>query len=352
MTIPLPSQAATRVTIAQLEQFLGAESAAHAADSDIAQRLLAAELTERLTQPALAGIKAKFRPGRQTAQALDVLADFSEFLDAPAGEIPQRSSPSVAEQKQMIDAAEHFATETLSHLPDYLATETTRSFEDIPVLTKNTSMQSGLYPTGTSVREVTYRNAREVSSQPSPPLRTGTVAHVSGMRMESLGQFGPVLATIMTDSSKGTIGWSHWERSSAGTLAVFSYEAPIEASHYRVDFCCVSNSVEDGDVDYHGTPGYHGTLSIDPATGAILRVTLDAEFPEFDPQPNVDLMVEYRKVNVSGSSLICPARSVAISDGYTWARKRYWTNLFLNEMTYSNYRRFGSTARILDGPTP
>lgn len=347
MTASEPSKADVQVTIAQLEQFLASERAVHAADEDIAPHLLAAELTERLSQPALAGIKLKFSPGKHTAQALDLLADRSEFLDLPAGELPQKNAPSADAQQRMIRSAVSFATDTLNHLPDYLATETTKSFEDIPLLTKTTSMQSGLYPTGTSVHEVAYRNGREVSSRALKPAG-GHAAPFLGVHMESLGQFGPVLETIMTDSGKGSIRWGHWEQTSAGMLAVFAYDVPKTASHYRVDFCCASYSVEGSEVEYHGTPAYHGRLSIDPATGAILRVTLRAEFPEFDPQPHVDLMVEYRKVDVSGSGLMCPVRSVAISEAYTWDGKRYWTNFFLNEMTYSNYRRFGSTSRILE----
>lgn len=347
----LPSRAATQVTVAQLDQFLASENSAHTSDSEVAQRLTAAELTERLTRAQLAWIRAKFSPGPETMQALDLLADRSEFLNLPDAEILRRSSPSAAEQKQMIHSAERFATETLSHLPDYLARETTMSFEDIPVFTKTTSMQSGLYPTGTTVLEVAYRSGREVSSRPlAAPV--GHPVRANGSRLESLGQFGPVLATLMTDSVKGTIEWDHWEQTATGILAVFTYSVPQDASHYRVDFCCISNDVEGGLNSFHGTPAYHGTLSIDPATGAILRVTLLADFPEFDPEPDVDLMVEYQNVDVSGGNLICPVRSVALSEAYTWARKRYWTNLYLNEINYTNFHRFGSTARVLESAPP
>jgi hypothetical protein len=58
-------------------------------------------------------------------------------------------------------------------------------------------------------------------------------------------------------------------------------------------------------------------------------------------------MVEYLQVDVSGTGLMCPVRSVAISRAYTYARKRCWTNLFVSEMAYANSHRFGSTARVL-----
>ena len=345
-SLSLPSRAATQVNIAQLEQFLAAENSVQASDNAIAQRLASAELTERLTRVQLARIKARFHPGSETILVLDALADLSEFRNPPADGIPHQKSPSTAEQQKMIQSAERFATTTLSHLPDYLATETTRRFQDIPVLTRDTSAQSGLYSSGTTVREVSYRNGREVSAN-TLPSHTEPAAG----RMESLGQFGPVLATIMMDSAHGAIRWDHWERTAAGLLAVFSYEVPQKASHYRVDFCCTATPADDGDGSYHGTPAYHGTLSIDPATGAILRVTLEAEFPQFDPQPQVKLLIEYQKVEVSGGSLICPVRSVAISNGYTFAQSRYWNNFYLNEITYTHFHRFGSTVHILENKT-
>ncbi len=348
----LPSSAAQQVTVAQLEQFLASERAAHTSDSDTADKLASAELSERLTEASLARIKtaylpgAAYMPGGKTAETLDLLADLSAFLDPPAGELPHKNPPSAAEQQQLIAAAEAFATNTLSRLPDYLATRTTRSFEDVPVFTPNTSMQSGLHLAGTSIREVTYRNGREVSSR---ALETpgGSRAHSYGLHLDSEGEFGPVLETIVSDSAKGRVSWSHWEQMPAGTVAVFTYSVPKEASHYRVDFCCVFSWAEHGSLAYHGTPAYHGTLSIDPSTGAILRVTLEAEFTKFRPEPEVRLMVEYRSVEVSGNSLMCPVKGVDISKAYEFDGKRYWTNLFVNEMTFTNYHRFGSTVRVL-----
>jgi hypothetical protein len=348
-TVVLPLLTAQQVTVAQLEQFFAAERAARATDSDIAEKLISAELSEQLTERSLAQIKAAYTPGEKTAEALDVIADESEFLDPPAGELPEKSAPSAAEQQQIILAAGAFATNTLSHLPDYLATRTTRSFEDVPIFTGNVSMQSGLHLAATSVREVTYRNGREISSRALDP--GGSRARSYGPHLDSEGEFGPVLKIIVSDSAKGRVSWSHWEQTSAGEVAVFTYNVPNEASHYRIDFCCAFSPADLDPRAYHGTPAYHGTLSIDPTTGAILRVTLQAEFAEFQPQPEVRLMVEYRRVEISGSSLICPVKGVNVSQVYTFDGKRYWTNFFVNETRFTNYHRFGSTVRMLDSAT-
>lgn len=342
----LPSLAAQQVTVAQLEQFFAVERATNAIDSDIAQKLYSAELSERLTDVSLARIKAAYTPGEKTTEALDLIADESAFLDPPAGELPRKDAPSAAEQQQMIRTAADFAANTLSHLPDYLATRTTRRFEDVPIFTRNANMQSGLYPAGTSVREVTYRNGREVSSRAlDAPAASRQRSY--GAHLDSAGEFGPVLGTVMSDVAKGRVSWNHWEQTSAGMAAVFTYDVPKGMSHYQIDFCCAFGPEDAEPRAYRGTPAYHGTLSIDPATGAILCVTLEAEFAEFQPQPEIRLMVEYRPVAVSGSSLMCPVKGVNVSQAATFDGKRYWNNLFINEMTFTNYHRFGSTVRVM-----
>ena len=54
----------------------------------------------------------------------------------------------------------------------------------------------------------------------------------------SFGEFGPFLVTILSDSAKGRVVWSHWEQTRSGLAAVLEYEIPQQASHYAVNYCC------------------------------------------------------------------------------------------------------------------
>jgi hypothetical protein len=346
--------AAERVTVAELEQFLVRQQAAGTSDEDLAAQLGSLELAERLTELDQIRIRSEFAFGERSATAFDLLADFSAFLEPPSPEIPDKDPPSASERQQILDRAAKFVNGTLKLLPDFLATRTTRSFADLPRVAPGSIVQSGLHPTGTSAQEVAYRNGREVAT--SARTNQAGIAAPTGLSssgLSSIGEFGPLLAAVIADSTEGRIEWSHWEQSSEGLVAVFHYAVPQAASHYQVNFCCVWNASTYIASSYHGQPAYHGSVSINPSSGAILRVTLEAEFENLDPRPLYQVSVQYGPVDLGGSSSICPLRSVAIAQVMTPIKNRYWTTLRVNDVMFTNYHRFGSTVRVLpDSASP
>jgi hypothetical protein len=100
---------------------------------------------------------------------------------------------------------------------------------------------------------------------------------------------------------------------------------------------------------YRGTPGYHGSLYIDPDSGTILRVTLQTELKSSDPITRSDMTVQYGPVEIGGRTCICPVKSVAISAALTGLETelKEWMVLRVNDVTFTDYHRFGSSARIL-----
>lgn len=340
------AHAAQRITVAELRQVLFQQRVNHERDEEAATQLGSVELSERLTASTLTQLNTEFKPGEKTAKQLDVLADVSALLDPPASELPRMSPPSAAEQQKILDAAKKFATATLNHLPDFLANRTTWSFEDVPVLTADISTQSGMHPVGESSAEVAYRGGLEFAS------KTASLAgsHRGPLpNLSSAGEFGPVLATIVTDSAQGKVAWSYWEQTAEGMAGVFRYEVPKQAAHYTIEFCCGRDTASDREISYRGRPAYRGTMMVNPSTGAILRVTIEADIDAFDPVQHFGLMVEYGQVEISGSSLICPRRSAVIFRAVAMARKRTWDVIHVNDVMFSDYRRFGSTARIVSG---
>ncbi len=59
--VAVPSWAAKRMTVAQLGQMLGTETAAHKSDIEIARKISDVELSERLTDLALGAIEQTIR---------------------------------------------------------------------------------------------------------------------------------------------------------------------------------------------------------------------------------------------------------------------------------------------------
>jgi hypothetical protein len=98
---------------------------------------------------------------------------------------------------------------------------------------------------------------------------------------------------------------------------------------------------------------------VNPDTGEILRLTLHADLVRL-PLDRADLMVLYARTQIGDRTYICPRRSVAITRGrtrlaiYEWGDNLQVLGPFrtmLNDIDYSQYRKFGSTMRILPGFT-
>jgi VWFA-related protein len=195
--------------------------------------------------------------------------------------------------------------------------------------------------------------------------------------LSTWGEFGPELSVILADTARGKVTFSHWEQAPAGLVAVYRYAVPRAASHYTVNYCCYrtqDSNQQDPMVDlgrsrnqqtvmaspevavprpFTDRPGYHGTISIDPATGAILRIALEADLKTGDPIGRVASVVEYGPVKIGDRSFICPVRSLAITKENP-ALNGHPTDspaLLVNETSFTNYHRLGTTVRILSGAT-
>src|ERR1035441_11038363 len=87
-------------------------------------------------------------------------------------------------------------------------------------------------------------------------------------------------------------------------MAVFSYSVPKEKSHYRVEYCCVAEEVQSdrsNDADllpFSQIVAYHGEIAVDPASGTILRLMLEAEMKASDPVARASIVVEYGPVEI------------------------------------------------------
>jgi len=153
---------------------------------------------------------------------------------------------------------------------------------------------------------------------------------------------------IFRDTAGGTVVWKHWEQTPEGLVGVFHYEVPKSASHFDVNFCCVLG--KGSHKAYHGFPSYRGSLSINPVTGTILHLTVDAQLDARSPILRSAMSVSYGSVDISGESerYVCPVHSVTLSLENTG----HFTILRINEVRFMNYRHFGSTHRIFSTSPP
>jgi hypothetical protein len=320
------------------------------ADAELARKLSDLELTERMSSAKLKLLE-QIATGTKSRRALLALADASVFLSPPAADVLSEAAPVVNEQRRMLDLTVEYLVKTLRKLPDFYATRTIVRFEAMQSgrRTKAVSRNhSSWLQVGSSSVVVAYRDGKEVID----PREWGKHPHhAEGEGLITKGTFGPILSTVIVDAAHGQITWGYWERGSGGTLAVFRYRIPQAQSHYSVGF----RDPFGGKPGSEPATGYHGELAIDPASGTVIRLTVQAEEPLNSPILQGDIMVEYGLVEIGGKIYTCPVRSVSIMVtrlmgplGESAAPELTQ----LNDMAFDNYHQFRSESRILPGDIP
>jgi hypothetical protein len=356
------------ITVKQLEQKLSAPAPTgsdHAEvpvavlqDATLATQIANMQLSERLTPATLDSIVKQHTFGPRAQRELQLLADRSALMDPPASEQPDQPAPDAHQQQHMLDAARVYVFQTLTRLPNFFATRTTERFAGISPEVNKTGkpVHIGLFARGASTREITFRNGREVID----PMKAQRSAQtLPTMGLESWGEFGPASAVVLLGATAGTMAFHHWEQEAAGLAAVYRYSVPEEDSKYEVNYAC------NGSNAFHAQPAYHGSLAIDPVSGAILRLTLQADSKPGDPISHVASVIEYGPVDIGDRTYICPIHSLAFSveevstcfrdlkDQALVHNRSLVQPLILNRTTFSDYHRLGSTHKIItDAPDP
>lgn len=382
LAVTMPAFAMRHLTVSQLDKMLAADVARHRSDGDMMREFGSFDLTERLTDATRNRMSTDFHLGPQTTLALQLKADESALLDPPASELPSAPPPDAAAAKKILGAATSYVTRTLSHLPDFLATRTTYTFNDTAQILKVNEwpIHAGLHLIGQTSREITFRDDHEVAAPAAQTLKASAPAqpHPFERGLQAYGEFGTLLGLVFVDTAKGTLAFHHWEKTAGGAVAVFHYRVPKAESHYTVNYCClfdgirtstrgggrrgggVTNTVQSSaSTLFHKVPAYHGSLFIDPLNGVVLRITLEAELGD-GPVSRAATVIEYGPVAIGDRKFICPVRSMNLYVGpfepgpqaselpgtATPALEPTGT-LYVNETSFTNYHRLGSEIRIL-----
>lgn len=359
-------EAAKRATVGQLEQALNADIAAHKSEEQIARRLDSMELSERLTETTLSRLTLSFAAGSPPALALQLLADQSAFLDPPENELPPTPAPDEATQTRILQAARDYADQVLPHLPDLLATRTTFRFDNSPqVLSKDQwPVRIGLHLVDTSSHEISIRDQRETHQ--------GSAFWQAGTGLTSGGEFGSILAMVLSDTAKSKVTWSHWEQTADGRAGVFHFFVPKSDSHFEV----ISSLEREGGSEMTATPhikgrtvstltsqpnissannsvfrdtsAYNGSLWIDPEKGTIFRIAIEGAVKSETLQ-RAAILVQYGPVQMGGNTFICPVRSLALSSAIfdPQALQGDSPTEWLNETVFTSYHRFGSSVTVV-----
>ena len=286
-----PPAGIERVTVAQLEHAL--RTAQGNSDTEVARQLSGMELAERLSTARLATLEALLK-GKKAQRVLVALADESVFLALPADEIPSIVPPDAATQREMISRTVAYVNKTIPKLPNFLATRTTVQYHQPPLepgeTWKTAVGDQSLHPVETSKAPVHFLNGKEVVGGEATRGR----AQKPGI-LDTVGTFGPIMATAVVGatSPNSVLKWSHWEKGVNGPQAVFSYRIPQATPRFFVGFGYLANDLV---FPFSEKVPFHGELAVDPASGAILRLTVQADLEPRLPLDRSGVMVEYTPV--------------------------------------------------------
>jgi VWFA-related protein len=363
----IPVFAARPVTVEQLRQQLLPLSAK--GDAEAARQIADLKLTERMTRDQESELE-KTLPGEKSRQALLAVVDQSAFLSPPAQQTSEKPTPDLAEQRRLLKLVVSYVVKTVPQLPDFLATRTTVRFADSPQrLNSSQAKYEPLHLEGADKGQVSYRDGREVADNEAKDAKDAAARR--GLR--SWGEFGPILSTVLLDAAQNNLAWLGWEQGGGETLAVFSYSVPKEHSHFEIDYCCTTDPTGEDRV-FHAPAAYTGEMAVDPDTGAIYRLEIEAEFKPGDPITKAEIAVEYSPVDIGGKTYICPVHGIALSLGQSLAEEKQQLvptapigvastpvavytgtepadaeQTLLNDVTFTQYHVFSSETRIVSG---
>ena len=271
-----------------------------------------------------------------------MLADRSAFLDPPPTEIPSDEAPTVAAQQAILKRAETYTLNYVKNLPNIVCSRVVHRFDDTAAHGNGV-----LRLRGTFAGELTLRDGAEAfhleSISDSAPI--GEKRRVNERWWEGAvtsGEFGSILAIPFLGHARFT--WRHWQTLSGTRVAVIGYSVPESASRFTVYWCCKLEW--NGYRQMSQNPACQGELSIDPDSGAVLRVTAQAvHLPRSFPIRQSQTIVEYLPVTLGGNAFLYPARSLSFIEELspiTGDRGH-----FLNRIEYRSFRRFGAESKLI-----
>jgi hypothetical protein len=364
--LALPANAVEKMTVAQVEQIL-AEYAAKAQapkhepsspdevaripnsdllpnrDDSALSRLTDIELAERMSTLTLYRLVGQYNLGPHVQGVLQQIADRSALLKLPTGEQIPNTPPDQETQRAMFNAARDYVFGKLSHLPDFLATRTTATFDNTAAPYLQVEVDSaGFRRRNVVQKQITFRDGKEVLES-APGAVSGKFAESA---FETRGEFGTQALVVLMDIKEGSVKFDHWENTIGGMAAVYDYSVPRQSSHYEVTDLCEEQA------SFHDIPAYHGSIALAPNSGAILRITLEAEWNPGDPISHVASVIEYGPVVLGNRRSVCPLRSLAFmmqeANGCSHGSHKLLKPVtMINQTIFSNYHRFGSTSNLI-----
>ena len=248
---------------------------------------------------------------------------------SPAGQQYGRSPLMSDEQNQILDRVRAYATSYVSQLPNFVCVERTAR--------RISNAKGKPYKTVDEMEsKLSFVDGKEsYETRPLATIGKRTPRAAALPQFELKGEFGSLMRGVLV-ADQATFSWMGWDRAGNVRVGVFAYRVARDQSTL-----VVTNGTGEGVV-----VAYHGLVFAAPETGAVMKITSDAEDipPRFAfSKPSSE--VSYGAVEISGKSYLLPVASV-YSGVYSGHGRK---GLFRNESEFREYRKFGSESTIKFG---
>jgi hypothetical protein len=248
------------------------------------------------------------------------------FVLLPAA-AQQDAAPDPATQDRLLEAMEQYGEQYVSGLPNFLCVQVTHQFE--------AGLNSNRWHKGdTLTSRLSFHDGHEkrtldlVNGKPADPTKRQW--HTP---LISEGEFGILLSRLMDPASDASFTWNRWETVRGKRLAVFDYTVDKEHSTLSMQLSDLAKAV---------LP-YHGSVSVDPETGAVWRVTdaADSDIPLSLQMREIGTVIDYCETSISGKSYLLPCTAtVSVTT---------WDGKVRNELEFQDYRKFEAESVIKFG---
>jgi hypothetical protein len=240
--------------------------------------------------------------------------------------MPQR--PSALDADAAIEKSRAIALDYARSLPNFVCTETVRRYSD-------TRGRGQWVPEDTLTVKLSYFEQKEqhqltlIDGKP-----TGQVYEtLTGAR--GMGEFGGTLHGIFDPASAAQFRWESWKNVRKHRVAVYNYVVDQSHSRYMMETGSLSNI-------HKAIVAFHGVIEIDSETGQVLHFTYIADrIPRELSLNSTRTTVDYDFADVGGRDYLLPASSETVMVTPRIQMK--------NQMTFTEYRKFGSESTITFG---
>lgn len=320
-------------------------------DTEISVALQQLELSEELTRSRMVGLVSHV-PGPLSTEQIYVLEARSADLIPPESDLLATPAPDSAAQKTILDRASAYVTGTYAHLPNLTVTKTTLRFQDnVEALAATSGLQGGakdvVVGSGFSnpASFVHYINSSEAhislthGAEKLPDQKDQTAWGAN--KMIALMDPDPSLTQVFHEALNAeNVHWLRWESINGKPTAVFAFSVPHKGSRLDVNICCFPNINQTGIAtfytsttaaalggggngggvtgnfqtntnwhDFKSTTPYHGELFVDPQSGTVVRLIVQAELKPSDVVHEVDTRVDFSPTRVGNQTFILPVKT-------------------------------------------